>query len=419
MKDLFRKSALEHLASPDQLHAALKVTDRKGWLALLACFAILATALVWSAYGRLPTRVQGHGILVSKGGLNTVNAPTSGQITMVNATVGSHLARGDVVARLLQQDLDAELRNAQATLATLEDEHRRLTAFGIDEARLRSQAAAQQRATALATQAMARERHTLLTDRLAAQQRLVADGLITDAVLQATRDNLNLATGEIKRAQTTLAEIDLAEEQGEQRRRREFDERVQRIDEARRKADALDAKVKTTSLVVSEVAGQVLEVRTAPGQFVTAGTQLVMIELDDERHAGMEALVYLPGTDGKRLQPGMVAEISPSTVKREEHGAMRGVVTAVSSFPATQQAMLAALGNPDLVAGLFRIVESPIQVKVDLVVDPSTTSGYQWTSRRGPATTIQPGTLCTAAITVREQAPITLVLPRLREWLGL
>ena len=95
------------------------------------------------------------------------------------------------------------------------------------------------------------------------------------------------------------------------------------------------------------------------------------------------------------------------------------MVTAVSSFPATQQAMLTALGNSDLVAGLFKSIESPIQVKVDLLVDPSTTSGYQWTSRRGPAITIQPGTLCTAAITVREQAPITLALPLLRERVGL
>jgi len=419
VKDLFRKRALEHLSSPDQLHAALQVTDRKGWLALLACFAVLGTTLVWSVYGRLPTRVQGRGILVSKGGLNTVNAPTSGQVAMVNTAVGAHLSRGDVVARLLQQDLDAELRNARATVATLEDEHRRLTPYGTEEARLRSQALAQQRSTALAMQGMARERGALLSERLAAQQRLVTDGLITEAVLQATRDNLNLATGEIKRAQTTLAEIELAEEQNEQRRRREFDDRVRRIEEAQRKLDALDAKVTTTSLVVSQVSGIVLEVRIAPGQFVTAGTQLVMIQLDDERHAGMEALVYLPGTEGKRLRPGMVAEISPSTVKREEHGAIRGVVTAVSSFPATQQAMLTALGNPDLVAGLARSVESPIQVKVDLVIDPATASGYEWTSRRGPTTSIQPGTLCTAAITVREQAPISLAIPLLRERLGL
>ena len=418
MKDFFRKPALEHLASPDQLHAALQVTDRKGWLALLACFAILTTTLVWSIYGRLPTRVQGRGILVSKGGLNTVNAPTSGQVALVNAAVGAHLAQGDVVARLLQQDLDAELRNAQAMAAAMEDEHRRLTQSGAEEARLRAQALAQQRATARTLQAMARERQALLAERLDAQQRLVADGLITEAVLQATRDNLNLATGEIKRTETTLAEIELAEEQSEQRRRHDFDERVQRIAEAQRKVAALDAKVRTTSLVVSQVAGHVLEVRTAPGQFVTAGTPLVMIELDDER-SGLEAMVYLPSTDGKRLRPGMIAEISPSTVKREEHGAIRGVVTAVSSFPATQQAMLTALGNPDLVAGVFRSIESPTLVKVDLAVDPSTSSGYRWTSRRGPATQIQPGTLCTAAITVREQAPIALALPLLRERLGL
>lgn len=419
MKEIFRKTALERLASPEQLDAALQVTDPKGWLALLACMAILASVLGWSIYGRLPTRVLGRGILVNKGGLNSVNAPTSGQVASLYVQVGSRIGKGDLVARLLQPDLEMELRNAQASQATLEEEHRRLSLFGSEEARLRSQALAQQRATVIAQIGIARERQAMLTERVAAQQKLVAEGLITEAVQQGTRDNLNLATSEIKRAQTTLAEIDLAEEQNEQRRKRESDERQRRIDEARRKVESLETKIKATSQVVSGAPGLVLEVRTAPGHFVNAGAPLVMLELTDESRTGLEALLYVPGADGKRLRPGMVVEISPSTVKREEYGAMRATVGSVAAFPATQQAMLADLGNPDLVATFFKAIDSPLLVRAELMPNPATPSGYQWTSRQGPPTTVQPGTLCNAAITVREQAPILLVVPMLRERLGL
>jgi HlyD family secretion protein len=418
-QDLFRRKALDHLAAPDQLDTALRVTDRQGWLALVACGACLAAVLTWSFYGKLPTRVLGRGILVSKSGLNSVSVPTAGQVAELYVQVGTRLARGQTVARLLQPELELELRNARASLAAAEDEHRRLSLFGSEEARLRAEAIRQQRSTALGQLATARERRAALADRLAAQQDLLADGLVTEAVVQATRDNLNQAADEIKRAQAALAEADLADKQNEQRQKRDSDERLLRIDEARRKVDSAESRIRSTSLVASPAAGSVLEVRTAPGQFVPAGAPLVMLELAGEHNAGLRALLYLTGADGKRLRVGMSVEVSPSTVRREEYGALRGVVRSVSAFPATQQAMLADLGNPELVAGFFKSIEAPIQVEADLLVDARTPSGYQWTSRLGPPTTVQPGTLCTASITVREQSPISLLLPLLHERLGL
>jgi HlyD family secretion protein len=50
--------------------------------------------------------------------------------------------------------------------------------------------------------------------------------------------------------------------------------------------------------------------------------------------------------------------------------------------------------------------------------NPKNPSGYQWTSRKGPAVTISSGTLCTAEIVTRWQKPITLVLPFLKKALG-
>jgi HlyD family secretion protein len=50
--------------------------------------------------------------------------------------------------------------------------------------------------------------------------------------------------------------------------------------------------------------------------------------------------------------------------------------------------------------------------------DTSTASGFKWTSRSGPQIEVNGGTLLTATITTQKQAPITLVIPALRRWLG-
>jgi HlyD family secretion protein len=97
---------------------------------------------------------------------------------------------------------------------------------------------------------------------------------------------------------------------------------------------------------------------------------------------------------------------------------MRAKVITVSAFPSTQQAMLARLGNQELVGSFFRQIDTPIELHVE-IKGAKTVSGFEWTSPKGPPQPVQPGTLCNARITVREQAPVTMVIPMLRESVGL
>jgi HlyD family secretion protein len=98
---------------------------------------------------------------------------------------------------------------------------------------------------------------------------------------------------------------------------------------------------------------------------------------------------------------------------------MRAKVTSVSEFPSTQQAMLANLGNQDLVNSFTKMIDTPIELRVEILASDKTQSGFQWTSPAGPPGAVQAGTLCQAQITVRERPPISLVIPLLREKLGL
>jgi HlyD family secretion protein len=46
-RSIFRQSALERLASPEELDALLGVTARKPWLVAAAAVAVVAVGLLW------------------------------------------------------------------------------------------------------------------------------------------------------------------------------------------------------------------------------------------------------------------------------------------------------------------------------------------------------------------------------------
>jgi HlyD family secretion protein len=129
------------------------------------------------------------------------------------------------------------------------------------------------------------------------------------------------------------------------------------------------------------------------------------------------AVLFVPASAGKRVRAGMPVRVSPSTVKREEYGSMLGTVTAAAAFPATQRGMTKLLGNDALVTKLME-AGPLIQVDVALQQDPSTPTGYRWSSSRGPTLEISSGTLATGDVIVKEDRPISLVIPTLREKLG-
>ena len=67
-KELFRKKAVERVASPEQLNDYIHVTSPAIWMALIGIILILAGGIVWATYGSIYTTVEGAGT-VSDGNL--------------------------------------------------------------------------------------------------------------------------------------------------------------------------------------------------------------------------------------------------------------------------------------------------------------------------------------------------------------
>lgn len=80
-KSPYRKSALERLASVDQLDKAIVITSPLSWLALLSVTVIIAVTLCWSIVGTLPSTVAAQGVIVSATtSTNTILATAAGTV---------------------------------------------------------------------------------------------------------------------------------------------------------------------------------------------------------------------------------------------------------------------------------------------------------------------------------------------------
>jgi HlyD family secretion protein len=162
----------------------------------------------------------------------------------------------------------------------------------------------------------------------------------------------------------------------------------------------------------------VLEVQVNRGAFVNRGTGLFTLQLDEGAGEQLEAVFYVPSKDGKYVLPGMEAQISPLSAPREEFGFILGNVTYVSAFPATRAGMMRVLANDVLVQSMSR-EGAPFAAYAALIPNPAQPGSYRWSSPKGETVKVGSGTPCIVTITVREQRPIELVIPFLREKAGL
>jgi len=97
MADLYRKSALERISSPDQLDKALKITSPLSWLALLGITLIVAAAVVWSVCGSIPVTLTAQGIVSPPSATNAVYSNETGTVTELHVETGDTVSRGDVL----------------------------------------------------------------------------------------------------------------------------------------------------------------------------------------------------------------------------------------------------------------------------------------------------------------------------------
>lgn len=57
-KNIFRKSSIDRVSSPEQLNEYIRVANPSVWIILAAVMVLLAGVIVWGVFGRVETKVE-------------------------------------------------------------------------------------------------------------------------------------------------------------------------------------------------------------------------------------------------------------------------------------------------------------------------------------------------------------------------
>lgn len=472
-KQIFRKEALEHLSSPEQLDTLLEVTTRRAWLALGTVGAGLLLALLWSVFGQIPVTVEAVGILVYPRRIVALQVPAPGQLTNVNVRVGDFVEKGQVLATLNQPELAQALEQERVRLAEAQAEGTQKMDVLKHRLRLEREALARkrellgERIPALQRLAdgqkqrndrylvqqqknLAAARDTqdrlgeALKQRFASYERLRKEGLSSDDSLLEARQNVmnndvqradlelkaqeievrrlendqahQAALDRIEAYQAELEDVEIKEKQLQQQELEASTDRETRVLELQRNIARLEQQLAERGQVVSDYTGKVLEFTAAPGSIVGAGQRIGAIETDDP-NAELMGIAFFSVDRGKQLAPGMDIRVTPTTVQRERYGSIEGQVVEVSAFPVTTDAVTSMVGNGEIAQQMTQ-GQSVISVLAHLHRDERAPTGFKWTSGRGPREAVTPGTTLAVRATVEYRRPITYLLPILRQWVG-
>jgi HlyD family secretion protein len=416
---VFRQASLDRLSSPEQLDSLLQVTNSKAWLALAGIGILLTGIVIWSIVGTVPTKVYGQQcILVKSGGVNLVTTTSGGRLTDLSVERGDTVTRGQIIGRIEQSDMLQKIKSTEASMKEMQAQYDLALKQARESAVLRANTRAQQVQNLNSQLVAANRRIRLLQDRLESQQGLLGQGLITKQTMIGTQLELSAAQLETENIRGQFKQLDVKELEDKKLSDNEVIHAKNQLEDVARSIQLMLREAKNSTQVVSPYSGKVLEVKVSEGQLVDRGMQLVSIESTSSHINEIEAYVYLPAADGKKIHPGMKVEISPSTVKREEYGFLPGHISSVADYPSTDQGLMRIFGNEQVVKQLSG-VNAPIQIVAVFEPAAQNASNYQWSTREGPPFALQSGTLCSAGITISEQTPISMVLPVLKRVSGI
>jgi len=366
----------------EKLDEMMKVTDPKGWIGLFSLFILIILGFIWFFFGKIPTKVNGTGMLINMGGIEAITANVSGRINQIDVKIGDFIVKDQPVANVSQFALLNDIHNQKEKILEQEKANQ-------EKEEMRENFSAKYQ-----------EELSALKNKLRAQERLLKNGLVIEKDALETKEK-------ITETEKRIEDLKIAKLSD-----------IFTLNSLKRELNTLQGKYERDSTIVSLYNGQVFELEVAVGDVINPGTTLFTLESGDNKKNELQGVIYISALEAKKVEPGMKVFIIPSTVKPEEYGTMIGQVLSISSYPESFKGIMRVLHNEE-VAKQILSKGTQVEVNVKLLNDNNTYSKYKWTSKDGPPIKIKSGTLCDAKITVKEKRPIEFVIPKIKEIIGI
>ena len=423
----------------ERLDTLVRVTTVRAWVYLATLFAVGASAIVFAVVYRVPTKVMGEGILlIKKDTIIQVRAQGTGRLVALNVNLGDEIEPGSVIGVIAQDDLRDAIDEAESKIKDFEREDLELTQFEVRERETQNAAIDRVKLATRQDQINSRDKLKIAQRLVEGTDRLRLRFILSDFELLESREKMYEIRDNLNKGNTRLAELELERTKAEYARGRARLERRLKIKQLERKLGLDREKIARISRVVSHSRGRVAQVLSARDEMVKEGAPIVLLHAPKAEHGTddpgqpYDTIVFVPAGEGKKIEVDDPVEVSPATVKREEHGFIRGRVVAISELPATRLAMESTLQHPELVDAFLKRYAPGVLLRVQVkleerdVSDPARagargsddTNHFRWSSSSRPDQRLKTGTICQAAIAVERRRLIRLILPWTKTMVG-
>ena len=397
-RNLFRKNAMLKAASPFELNRLVSIFNGREALALLALGVTVIAALAWGIFGVIYERVSGNGIVMLQSQFDTIQAPAGGVLISFDLETGDFVRRGQMVGRLFSfSDLE-NLRESYQKLKMLQGNLEEVSRY-TDRLKKGTQSHFQKSSEVLD------ETIGRLNEELEWLSRYVDKGRDLSERGTISQQQWHEEENSLSEADFTLAKEIMSVEV--------------EVNSALFEVALLRNKLEYNTRIVSTHSGTVTSVNYTPGSIVAAEANLAsLIDLDDQTDETWELYAYFSVADSKKIRPGMSAIVTPSSVKAERDGSIRGTVTHVGTYILPVESIDRTFRNAAFAQYLLRqCANMPVEVRILLSRDRNSPNGFRWTSGSGPDIEVSAGTLCAASVVVDREPPLELVFSGLRRFM--
>lgn len=374
-EEKIRESAKRRVSS-EQLDQMLALSQPRRWVIIISVLILLICLIVWAFFGRIPTEVDGKGVVLGSKGVYSILAKTGGTINHIYVENGQTISEGKAIASIYNPQLRSllsEIEKNQFKIKSLEAEVEILK--------------------------KSYETRTSLYE-----QGLMAKALLEDLKTKVIEKEINL-----EEAKASLANLYGDLEKASSSTKEEFLAKEAELRASKTSVNLSDLENELTTIKAPSE-GVVLELLVKVGDVVEVKDPIVWMEYPHKENEKL-FFCYVPIQYGNKIKPGMRVQIDPSTVNVQEYGSIVGKVKEVSPFAISESELNNILRNKQLVKYLTEDIPAVTQIIVEANTDESTPSGFAWTSGKGPPFNIPTGTVCIIKVIVEEEPPISYLIP--------
>ncbi len=128
-----------------------------------------------------------------------------------------------------------------------------------------------------------------------------------------------------------------------------------------------------------------------------------------------EIIAFLPMASGKALDTGMEVTLYVSGYNQQKYGHLKGTITYVDQYAATEEEMQKLLGSDALVRAYTQNNTPMMTVICKLQESQEMENGFYWSNQRGGKVTLHDGTFVSMSVITSKMRPIAVGIPALEQ----